>query len=52
MWPGRRAGPTLLQVNPSDDIDDVRRRAGVMVRRRWIPEEEIQARLEQIAADS
>ncbi|NZA25047.1 amidohydrolase family protein [Luteimonas sp. SJ-92] len=49
--PGRRADLILLEANPFDDIGNVRRRAGVMVRGQWLPEEEIQARLEKIAAD-
>ncbi|WP_407353974.1 amidohydrolase family protein [Luteimonas sp. R10] len=47
--PGRRADLILLQANPLDDIGNVRKRAGVMVRGRWLPEDEIQARLEAIA---
>jgi cytosine/adenosine deaminase-related metal-dependent hydrolase len=46
---GRRADLILLEANPADDIGNVRRRAGVMVRGRWLPEAEIQQRLEQIA---
>src|SRR5690554_2083672 len=48
--PGRRADLILLEANPLDDVANVQRRAGVMVRGQWLPEEEIQARLEQIAA--
>jgi len=39
----------LLNSNPLEDIGHVRDNAGVMVRGRWLPEEEIQSRLEQIA---
>jgi imidazolonepropionase-like amidohydrolase len=46
---GRRADLILLEANPLDDIGNVRRRAGVVVRGRWLPETEIQARLEAIA---
>lgn len=46
---GRRADLLLLNANPMDDIGNVADRAGVMVRGRWIPETEIQARLEEIA---
>jgi imidazolonepropionase-like amidohydrolase len=47
---GKRADLILLDANPLDDIDNIARRAGVMVRGRWIPEREIQSRLDQIAA--
>jgi imidazolonepropionase-like amidohydrolase len=48
--PGRRADLILLEANPLDDLANVQRRVGVMVRGRWLPEEEIQARLERIAS--
>ena len=48
--PGKRADLILLEANPLDDVAHVARRAGVMVRGRWFPESEIQARLEKIAA--
>lgn len=47
--PGRRADLILLEANPLEDLDNVQRRVGVMVRGQWLPEEEIQARLETIA---
>ena len=47
--PGRRADLILLEANPLDDVANVQRRAGVMVRGRWLPEADIQARLETIA---
>ena len=47
--PGQRADLILLTANPLEDLANVQQRAGVMVRGRWLPEEEIQARLEQIA---
>jgi imidazolonepropionase-like amidohydrolase len=46
---GKRADLLLLEGNPLADIRNVARRAGVMVNGRWIPESEIQARLNQIA---
>ena len=46
---GRRADLILLTDNPLDDVGNTARRAGVMVRGRWFPEEEIQRRLEEIA---
>src|SRR5690554_2620580 len=48
--PGRRADLILLEANPLENVANVQRRVGVMVRGQWLPEEEIQARLEQIAA--
>ena len=47
---GQRADLILLNGNPLTDLANVRRRAGVMVNGRWLPEAEIQARLERIAA--
>jgi imidazolonepropionase-like amidohydrolase len=47
---GKRADLILLDANPLDDISNVARRSGVMVRGRWLPEHEIQSRLDQIAA--
>jgi imidazolonepropionase-like amidohydrolase len=47
---GRRADLILLEANPLADIANVERRAGVMVRGRWLPESEIRERLEAIAA--
>jgi Amidohydrolase family len=49
---GKRADLLLLEANPLQDLGNAARRAGVMVRGRWIPESEIQARLEKIAAAS
>ena len=46
---GRRADLLLLEANPLEDIARTERRAGVMVGGRWLPEEEIQRRLEAIA---
>ncbi|MGH7530918.1 MAG: amidohydrolase family protein [Gemmatimonadales bacterium] len=48
--PGRRADLLLLEGNPLTDLGNVARRAGVMVGGRWLPEAEIQARLERMAA--
>ncbi len=48
--PGRRADLILLEANPLEDVGNVARRAGVMVRGRWLPESEIQERLARIAA--
>jgi imidazolonepropionase-like amidohydrolase len=48
--PGQRADLILLNGNPLADLANVGRRGGVMVNGRWLPETEIQARLERIAA--
>src|SRR5690606_39267192 len=47
--PGRRADLVLVEGNPLADVANAARRAGVMVRGRWLPEEEIQAGLDRIA---
>jgi imidazolonepropionase-like amidohydrolase len=47
---GRRADLILLEANPLQNVANVSRRAGVMVRGRWLPETEIQERLAKIAA--
>ncbi len=47
---GRSADLILLEANPLRDIEAVADRAGVMVRGRWLPREEIRARLDAIAA--
>ena len=48
--PGRRADLVLLNANPLEDVANFADRAGVMVHGKWIPEEEIQARLAEIEA--
>jgi imidazolonepropionase-like amidohydrolase len=47
---GQRADLLLLEANPLDDVANLSRRAGVMVRGTWLPEEEIRRRLDAIAA--
>jgi hypothetical protein len=47
---GRRADLILLDANPLTSVANVQRRAGVMVRGLWLPEAELQQRLEQLAA--
>lgn len=49
---GRRADLILLEANPLDDVAHVRRRAGVMLRGRWLPESEIRQRLDALAAEA
>ncbi len=46
---GRRADLILLEANPLADAANTAKRAGVMVRGRWLPEAEIRARLAKIA---
>jgi Amidohydrolase family len=47
---GKRADLILLNANPLENISNIARRSGVMVRGRWLSEREIQSRLDQIAA--
>ena len=47
---GRRADLILVNGNPLKDISNVARRSGVMVRGRWLAEDEIQKRLGAIAS--
>ncbi len=47
---GSSADFILLNGNPLEDVGNVERPAGVMVRGRWLPNDEIQTRLEEIAA--
>jgi imidazolonepropionase-like amidohydrolase len=46
---GRQADLILLEANPLEDVAHVARRAGVMLRGRWLPAAEIDARLQAIA---
>ena len=46
---GKRADLILLDGNPLEDIRNVHRQAGVMVRGRWLPKAEIDRRLDEIA---
>ena len=48
--PGQRADLLLLEADPLADLGNLQRRAGVMVRGRWLPEAEIRQRLDAIAA--
>lgn len=47
---GQRADLLLLEADPLESVASVERLAGVMVRGRWLPREEIDGRLEAIAA--
>jgi hypothetical protein len=46
---GKRADLVLLEADPLTDIRNTTRRAGVMVRGRWLPKAEIDARLAAVA---
>jgi imidazolonepropionase-like amidohydrolase len=47
---GKQADFLLLEANPLADIRNTTRRAGVMIRGVWLPQAEIDAKLEAIAA--
>ena len=47
---GRRADLLLVDGNPLQDIRNMSRKSGVMVKGRWLPWSEIQERLDRIAA--
>jgi imidazolonepropionase-like amidohydrolase len=46
---GQRADLILLDGNPLEDLAHIERPGGVMVRGRWLPRTDIQARLDQVA---
>ena len=46
---GKRADLILLDADPLADIRNTTRRSGVMVRGRWLPQAEIERRLEEVA---
>lgn len=48
---GRRGDLLLLDANPLDEVGNVARRAGIMVRGRWMPGSETQARLAEPARE-
>ena len=50
VTPGARADLILLEADPLADVANVQKRAGVMLRGRWLPEAKIQAGLAEIAA--
>jgi imidazolonepropionase-like amidohydrolase len=49
LEPGKRADLILLDADPLADIRNTTRRAGVMVRGRWLPQAEIERRLDEVA---
>ncbi len=46
---GKRADLVLLDADPLADVRNTTRRAGVMVRGRWLPQAEIERRLAEVA---
>ena len=46
---GKRADLVLVDANPLQDVANLGRRSGVMIRGRWLPASEIDARLTRIA---
>lgn len=48
--PGKTANLVLLNANPLDDVDNVFRQEGVMLRGRWFPEAELQSELSGMAS--
>ncbi len=49
--PDMRADLILLEANPLADAGNISRQAGVMVRGRWLPRDEIEERLRELAYD-
>jgi imidazolonepropionase-like amidohydrolase len=49
---GQRADLILCDANPLQNVDNMGKRSGVMIRGRWLPDSEIQSRLSQIAGRS
>ncbi len=47
--PGQRADLLILDADPLENISNLKKRAGVVLRGEWMPESEIQERLEAIA---
>jgi imidazolonepropionase-like amidohydrolase len=48
---GHRADLILLSANPLDDVGNVTRRTGVMLRGEWLTEEKLQRRLQDLVAE-
>ena len=46
---GKRADLILLEDNPLNDVGSIQKRVGVMVRGRWMAEEQLQSMLEGLA---
>ena len=47
---GKRADMILLNANPLENVRNISQRTGVMLRGKWLPEEEIQRKLAEVAA--
>jgi imidazolonepropionase-like amidohydrolase len=47
---GKRADLILVDASPLQDVSNIARQAGVMVRGRWLPHSDIQTRLDRIAS--
>jgi len=47
---GMRADLLLLDANPLESVANLSKRAGLMVRGRWLPDSELRKMLENIAA--
>jgi len=47
---GQRADLILVDANPLQNVTNMEKRSGVMIRGRWLPAAEINARLAKIAA--
>lgn len=52
ITPGRRADLVLVTGNPLDDLDVLRKPAGVMVRGRWLPATELETMLAAMRVDT
>jgi hypothetical protein len=48
--PGKRADLVLLEANPLDDVANFNRRVGVMVRGKWLAEQELKKMMDDLAA--
>ncbi|MGH9764267.1 MAG: amidohydrolase family protein, partial [Blastocatellia bacterium] len=48
---GKRADLLLLDLNPFENVANANRRAGVMLRGRWLPETELKKMLDDLAAE-
>jgi hypothetical protein len=48
---GKRADLLLLDANPLDDVANINKRAGVMVRGHWLAQHDLQVMMDQLAAE-
>jgi len=48
---GKRADLLLLDANPLDDVSNLRRQAGVMVRGEWFDADRIERQLQKLARE-